>query len=114
MIRWIVAGIALQTCMVVVGHWVPAISQLFAPLGMGISLAVGLLWARERARDYRHAAQGGAIVGGTCALVGIGVSLVLGDVTAAILLFGTATSAVTGAFGGLGGARLRAAVSVAS
>jgi hypothetical protein len=114
MIRWIVAGIVLQTCMVVVGHWVAAVSLLFAPLGMGISLAVGLLWAREKARDYRHAAQGGAIVGGTCALVGIGVSLALGDVGAALLLFGTASSAVTGALGGLGGARLRAAGGAAS
>lgn len=106
MTRWIVVGIVLQTAMVLVGHWVSAVALLFAPLGMGISLAVGLLWAREGARDYRHAAGGGAVVGGTCALVGIAISLVLGDVGPAILLFGTASSAVTGAVGGLVGARL--------
>lgn len=107
MIRWIVVGIVLQATMVLMGHWVAGVALLFGPLGVAISLLVGLLWAREAARDYGHGAGGGAVVGGTCALVGIGISLALGDVGAAVLLFGTASSAVTGALGGLAGARLR-------
>jgi hypothetical protein len=114
MIRWIAVGIVLQTGMVVTGHWVPAVAQLFAPLGMGISLVVGFLWARGASRDYAHAAWGGAVVGGTCALVGIAISLVLGDVVAAILLVGTASSAVTGLLGGLAGAKLRPREAIAS
>lgn len=107
MVQWVVVGTLLQTAMVLVGHWVPAVALLFAPLGMGISLAVGLGWARTAATGYGHAAWGGALVGGVCALIGIAISLALGDVTAAILVLGTMSSAVTGALGGLAGARLR-------
>lgn len=109
MIRWIGVVIVFQVAMVLVGHWVPAVALLFAPLGMGISLAVGFGWARAQAQaqDYRHAAWGGAVVGGVCALVGIAISLVLGDVPAAVLGFGTLSSAVTGALGGLVGGRIR-------
>ena len=41
------------------------------------------------------------MAGGICAFVGILVSYFLGDVPAAVLGFGTASSAVTGALGGL-------------
>ncbi|NIP56949.1 MAG: hypothetical protein GWM92_02400, partial [Gemmatimonadetes bacterium] len=54
-----------------------------------ISLIVGLLWAREYASGYGRGAGGGAVVGGACALIGIGISLALGDVPANILAFGT-------------------------
>lgn len=107
MTRWIVIGTVLQAAMVVVGHYVAAVALLFAPLGMGISLLVGLLWARAEARGLGDGAKGGAIVGGTCALIGIAISLALGDVTAVILLVGTASSAGTGALGGVVGAKLR-------
>lgn len=106
MTRWILIGTVLQTAMVGVGHWVGAVSQLFGPLGMAISLLVGLLWARGAAVDGRQGATGGAIVGGACALIGIAISVALGDVTAVILLIGTVSSAVAGAIGGVIGARL--------
>lgn len=110
MIRWILIGTGLQVAMVVAGHWSLAVARLFGPLGVAISLIVGLLWARSEARRYGHAAAGGALVGGACALFGIVVSFVLGDVGAVILALGTASSAVAGALGGLLGAasRLRA------
>lgn len=107
MIRWIGAGTVLQTCMVLAGHWLSAVAQLFGPLGMILSLVVGLGWARSEARDYANGAGGGAVVGGACALIGIVISWALGDVSAAILAVGTISSAVAGALGGLGGARLR-------
>ena len=39
MLRWIAVGTVLQTAMVVVGHWVAAVADLFGPLGVVISLA---------------------------------------------------------------------------
>lgn len=104
MIRWLVVGTVLQTAMVLVGHWVAVIAQLFGLLGVAISLAVGFLWAREGASDRLKGVVGGAVVGGGCALVGIAVSWALGDVAAIILAFGTAASAVAGGIGGLVGA----------
>lgn len=107
MIRWIAVGTVLQMAMVLVGHWSLVVARLFGPLGMAISLVVSLLWARAEARGYGHAAAGGALVGGTCALLGIIVSFALGDVGAVILAFGTLSSAVAGALGGLVGAASR-------
>ena len=43
----------------------------------------------------------GAVAGGVCALIGIGVSRALGDVPTSLLLLGTISSMVTGATGGL-------------
>lgn len=106
MLKWTIVGTMLQTAMVLVGHWVAAVAGLFGPLGVAISLLVGLLWARDEARGWGHGAAGGAVVGGVCALIGIAVSFGLGDVSAVILAFGTLSSAVTGALGGLLGARL--------
>jgi hypothetical protein len=107
MTRWIAIGTVLQTAMVVAGHFVATVALLFAPLGMGISLVVGLLWARAEARGLGDGAKGGAIVGGTCAFIGVAISLALGDVMAVILLVGTVSSAVAGAVGGVVGAKLR-------
>ena len=90
-----------QLGMVVAGHFVPAVSTLFGPLGMTISLLAGLALERiERPAPGRAAARG-ALAGGACALLGIAVSLALGDVTAVILAFGTGSSAVAGAMGGM-------------
>lgn len=109
MTKWIGVGSVLQIGMVVAGHWAAAVASLFGPLGVAISLAVGLLWARESSTGYAHGAGGGAVVGGACALIGILVSFLLGDVTAVILVFGTLSSAAGGALGGLAGYRMRPA-----
>lgn len=107
MVRWIAVGTVAQLAMVLVGHEVEAVAALFGPVGVLISLLVGLFWARGSAEGWSHGAGGGAVVGGACALLGIAVSWLLGDVTASILAFGTASSAVTGALGGLMGYRIR-------
>ncbi len=106
MIKWIGIGTVLQTAMVLLGHQVAAVANLFGILGVTISLVVGLLWARQAASGYGNAAVGGAVVGGVCAFIGILISWLLGDVTAVILAFGTASSAITGLLGGLVGYRL--------
>jgi hypothetical protein len=46
---------------------------------MLISGVAGLLYARDAALGYGRGALGGAIAGGLCALIGIGVSVLLGD-----------------------------------
>lgn len=108
MLRWTVVGTVLQVVMVVVGHWIVAVANLFGLLGVAISLVVGLLWARASARRIVRGAGGGAVVGGACAFLGILLSLALGDVAPVILALGTLSSAVGGAVGGAIGARLGA------
>jgi len=102
-------GTALQLLMVAVGHYSPAVQGIFAAGGMGISGLAGVLAALgSRPASLGSAAAKGALAGGICAFVGILVSHLLGDVPAAVLGFGTAGSAVTGAIGGLVGKVLSA------
>jgi hypothetical protein len=97
----LVVGTILQLLLVVIGHFVPAVAALFAPLGMLISLIAGLVYGlRAGRRALGEQLLAGALVGGGCALIGIAVSWTLGDVEAVILLIGTTSSAVTGAVGG--------------
>jgi hypothetical protein len=97
----LVLGIVLQLAMVVAGHFVVAVAELFAPLGVLISLLAGLVYAlRAGPGKIVDRLVIGAVVGGGCALIGIAVSFLLGDVPALILVIGTASSAVSGAIGG--------------
>lgn len=99
----------LQLAMVIAGHFSPQIAGLFAPGGSGISTAGGLLYAlwAKGAPSVADDAKGGAIAGGLSALIGIAVSVVLGDVTAATLAYGTLFSAAGGILGGFIGRALR-------
>jgi hypothetical protein len=100
---WIaLLGSLLQVAMVVTGHYVPAVAARFGLIGTLISLVAGVVFARSlmRGTGRRVGFLGGLVAGGACALVGIAVSFGLGDVTAAILLFGTLASAVAGGVGG--------------
>ena len=102
-------GTGLQLLMVVVGHYSPAVKEMFAAGGMGISGLVGALAAlASRPASLGSAAGKGAVAGGVCAFVGILVSHLLGDVPAAVLGFGTAGSAFAGAVGGIIGKVLSA------
>jgi hypothetical protein len=97
----LVIGTVLQVAMVVAGHFVPFIAlHVFMFGGMGISAVAGLIYGRAAA-GYGDAALGGAIAGGGCALIGIALSVLMGDTQAVILALGTASSAVTGAIGGV-------------
>jgi len=102
MIKWTVIATIVQLAMVVSGHYVPFIkNNVFALGGMLISLVFGAVWARAAATGKGHAAWGGGVVGGVCALIGIAVSCALGDVEPAVLGFGTAGSFVAGVIGGV-------------
>jgi len=94
-------GLVLQLAMVVGGHYSLTVTGLFAVGGMGFSLVAGLLYVWFAvAGTWSSDLLGGAIAGGLCALLGIAVSAVLGDVPASLLLLGTISSVVTGAIGG--------------
>ncbi|CAN5782732.1 hypothetical protein BH23GEM7_BH23GEM7_32240 [soil metagenome] len=107
LLRATLLGTVLQTAMVVAGHSLPIVAQLFAVLGVSLSLVAGAiyaLWAAPAAT--RAGAVGGALAGGVCTLIGIATSVAPGDVLAAVLGFGTRSSAVAGAVGGAAGAAI--------
>jgi hypothetical protein len=94
-------GTVLQLAMVIAGHSNKSIAALFGIVGVSISLIAGVVYAaRAKQGSTMTLAIGGLIAGGLCALLGIVVSFLLGDVPAIILLVGTTSSAVTGAIGG--------------
>lgn len=98
--RWTVIGATMQLVMVLVGHWVAAIANVFGILGTLIALAVGFLFAREARGGMGGALTGGALVGGISALVGVAVSFSLGDVEAPVIGIAAASGLVAGALGG--------------
>jgi hypothetical protein len=90
-----------QLAMVIAGHFVAFVrDNLFAIVGMAISLLFGGYFALRNARTWGVAIGGGALVGGVSALIGIAVSAALGDVPMMILLVGTLGSTVAGMLGG--------------
>jgi hypothetical protein len=93
-------GLVLQVLMVLTGHFLPPVKVLYAGGGMGLSLVAGMLFAERARGSWPVDLGGGAIAGGICALVGIGVSVMLGDVLPGLLVIGTAFSVVTGLVGG--------------
>ncbi|MFA6113204.1 MAG: hypothetical protein WC729_04410 [Sphingomonas sp.] len=93
-------GLVLQLIMVIGGHFNAALAAQFALVGMLISLVAGLLYGRKARGGWSDSLIGGALAGGICALIGIAVSFVLGDVLAMILVVGTIGSAVAGLIGG--------------
>ena len=97
---------ALQVAMVVIGHFVPAVAALFAPLGTFLSLVAGVLYARLSGAPVGPAAAGGAIAGALCGVLGVAVSLALGDVPALVLAIAAGSGIVAGALGGAGAAFL--------
>ncbi|MGH6878470.1 MAG: hypothetical protein ACREHV_14005 [Rhizomicrobium sp.] len=102
--RAVLVGTLLQLVFVLIAHfsrWIEMHALLFA--GMMTSATVGYLYAQEVARGYTKGAYGGAIAGGLCAVLGIGVSVLLGDMTGRTLVVRDLISILTGAVGGIYG-----------
>jgi hypothetical protein len=109
--RATIVGTVLQVVMVVAGHFLPWVrDHAFLFGGMMISAIAGYLYAADFADGYLRGALGGAIAGGVCALIGVALSVLLGDTPVFALVLGTAISVLTGAVGGFWGqvaARMR-------
>lgn len=95
-----VVGTALQVAMVITGHFVPAVANLFPLVGILISSSAGSAYAHAARSGWSDSLLGGVIAGAVCALLGIAVSVMLGDVPPMILVIGTLSSAVGGVIGG--------------
>ena len=99
-----IVGTILQVAMVIAGHSNKSIAGLFAVGGMGFSLVAGVLYVLySRGTGPASPVLGGTLAGAICALIGILISYLLGDVPATLLALGTISSAVTGAIGGFAG-----------
>lgn len=97
-----IIGVVLQVIMVVVGHYVPSVANLFPVAGTGIGGIAGLLnglWSANASQPA--AAGGGAVAGGAGGLLGTLLSRVLGDVPTSTIAVGTGSTAVAGIIGGL-------------
>jgi hypothetical protein len=100
-------GTILQVLMVLIGHASPAVAQMFAVGGTGISGVAGLLYALwNKSASGGAAASGGAVAGVVSALLGIMVSNQLGDVPASTFGIGGVSGVAAGAIGGLIGKML--------
>ena len=104
LIRATVVGIVLQVAMYGMGHfslWFAV--NVFGFGGMMISATAGYLYAMDTAHGYFAGATGGAIAGGLCGLLGIALSVWLGDTDRGFIATGTAIAVAIGAIGGLFG-----------
>ena len=92
----------LQVLMVVGGHFMPQLAQLFPVLGTGLGGVAGLLFGLfNKGATGGALAGGGAAAGGIGGLIGSAVSMAMGDVPAATVGIATGSTAVAGAIGGL-------------
>ncbi len=95
---------ALQLVMVVTGHLVPSVAQLFPILGTLISGIGGFLAGRGTAGAPAGRAVGlGAGAGALSGVLGVLVSYLLGDVPATVFAIAAGSGVVAGALGGIAG-----------
>ncbi|HEY7977361.1 MAG TPA: hypothetical protein VID67_04135 [Rhizomicrobium sp.] len=103
-VRAAIVGIVLQIALMVAAHFIAFIErQGFLLGGMTISAVAGYLYAMDTGKGYFTSATMAAIIGGLCALVGVGVSVALRDAPTHIVPLFTTICVVTGAVGGLFG-----------
>lgn len=104
LLRALVVGIVLQAGLAFFGHaahWVAGRAHEFGR--MMIAATAAYLYAMHSGRGYFPGATAGAIVGGTCGLIGIALSVLLKDTPSFIIPIDTAICVLTGTVGGLFG-----------
>jgi len=102
MVKAAVICTILQLVMVVVGHFVPQVANVFPIAGTGIGALAGLLnglWSRNA--GLGSAVVGGAVAGGAGGAIGTLVSNLLGDVPLSTIGIGAGSTAAAGLLGGL-------------
>ena len=103
-VRAAIVGIVLQIVLMVGAHFSAYIAQQgFLLGGMTICAVAGYLYAMDTGKGYFTSATIAAIIGGICALVGIGASVALRDAPPHIIPMFTTICVLTGAIGGLFG-----------
>ena len=102
--RAVLVGIVLQIVLMLGAHVSVFIAeQGFLLGGMTICAVAGYLYAMDTGNGYFTSATIGALLGGLCGLVGVGVSVGLHDAQPRIIPLFTTICVVTGAIGGLFG-----------
>lgn len=101
LVLWIVVGSVLQVAMVVAGHFAEGVRPLYPVIGVSISALAGALFGARGARGAGESAWGGALAGALCPVVGVLVSVALGQVGMVVLAIAMGSGVVTGAIGGL-------------
>jgi hypothetical protein len=104
LLRAFIVGTVIWVAMVVLGPFAPWLGfRVFEFGGMMISATSGYLYAMHAGKGYFPGATAGAITGGASALIGISVSVLMGELVNRFIPFGTAVCVLTGAVGGLFG-----------
>jgi hypothetical protein len=104
LIRATLVGIILQVAMYVLGHFSHWIAVNVFDFGaMMISASAAYLYAMMTGRGYFSSATAGAVVGGTCGFLGIGLSALLGDSLVGYIPTATTIAVFVGAIGGVFG-----------
>ncbi len=104
LLRAAIVGIVLQLALAAGAHFFVYVAKYYFLFGgMMIAATAGYLYGMGSGKGYFPGATGGAIVGGLCALIGVGVSVLMHDAAQQTIPLFTAICVVTGAIGGLFG-----------
>ncbi|HWA31365.1 MAG TPA: hypothetical protein VG867_09710 [Rhizomicrobium sp.] len=103
-IRAAIVGIVLQIVLMALVHFSRYVAQhVFLFGGMMITALAGYFYAMDTGKGYFTSATIAAILGGLCALCGVGLSVLLQDARQSVIPFFTAICVGTGAVGGVFG-----------
>lgn len=105
LLRAFIVGTVLWVAMVALAPFVSWVGfRMFEFGGMMISATSGYLYAMHAGKGYFPGATAGAITGGASALIGISISVLMGELMNRVFIpGGTAVCVLTGAVGGLFG-----------
>ncbi len=99
MISYLALNTALQTVMVVTGHYYSAVYDLSAVLGVGIPFVIAIGYGALGGRSYKEAAKGAFVFSFVGAAIGVLVAILMGDQPWLLLTFAPLSSGVTGVLG---------------
>ena len=103
-VRATLVGVVMQLVLMAGVHVsVYVAHNVFLLGGMTITAVAGYLYGMDTGKGWFTSATCGAIIGGICALAGVGTSVALKDAPQTVIPFFTAICVLTGAVGGLFG-----------
>jgi len=99
MSRFVWMGIVLQLAMVTGGHFMEAVLNLSAVLGVGIPFVLGVWYGATVPKGYGETSKGGFVIGIVGAFIGVVAAILMGDQPWMLLTFAPLSSGVTGLLG---------------